>query len=89
MDKIDHNPIENTNYQDIPLSEREVEILNYITIGMSNKEIANLLGIRYQTVKNHVNSILRKLDVEDRTQASIYALRHGWVRLKQETLYQE
>ena len=64
-----------------PLSKREMEVLSYLTHGMSNKEIANLLGISHQTVKNHVTSILRKLGVEDRTQAAVYALRRGWVRL--------
>lgn len=66
-----------------PLSEREMEVLIYVTRGMSNKEIANLLGISHQTVKNHVTSILRKLSVEDRTQAAIFALRRGWIRLNQ------
>ena len=63
-----------------PLSKREMEVLSYLTKGMSNKEIANLLGISHQTVKNHVTSILRKLGVEDRTQAAVFALRRGWVR---------
>jgi DNA-binding NarL/FixJ family response regulator len=64
-----------------PLSAREMEVLTYITKGMSNKEIATILGISHQTVKNHVTAILRKLGVEDRTQATIYALKLGWVRL--------
>lgn len=64
-----------------PLSAREMEVLSYVTGGLSNKEIARLLGISHQTVKNHVTAILRKLGVEDRTQAAIYALRRGWVRL--------
>lgn len=64
-----------------PLSSREMEVLSYITQGKSNKEIAAILGISHQTVKNHVTSILRKLGVEDRTQAAIYSLRRGWVRL--------
>ncbi len=64
-----------------PLSSREMEVLASVTQGLSNKEIATLLGISHQTVKNHVTSILRKLGVEDRTQAAVYALRHGWVRL--------
>jgi two-component system response regulator DegU len=65
-----------------PLSPREMEILKLITRGLSNKEIAYTLGISHQTVKNHMTSILRKLDVEDRTQAAVFALRRGWVRLQ-------
>ncbi len=64
-----------------PLSPREMEVLSYVSRGMSNKEIASLLEISYQTVKNHVTSILRKLRVDDRTQATVYALRRGWFRL--------
>lgn len=66
----------------IPLSPRESEILESVTHGMSNKEIAAKLGISQQTVKNHMTSILRKLNVDDRTQAAITALRHGWVRIQ-------
>ena len=65
-----------------PLSGREMEVLNYLTKGLSNKEIAVALGISHQTIKNHVTSILRKLGVEDRTQAAVYALRKGWVRIE-------
>ena len=65
------------------LSLREMEVLSCITQGLSNKEIAHHLGISQQTVKNHVTSILKKLDVEDRTQAAIFALRRGWVQLHQ------
>ena len=65
-----------------PLSPREMEILQYVTQGLSNKEIAYSLGISHQTVKNHMTAILHKLDVEDRTQAAVYALRHGWVRVQ-------
>lgn len=64
-----------------PISSREMEVLECVTRGMSNKEIASFLGISHQTVKNHVTAILRKLGVEDRTQAAVYALRRGWVRL--------
>jgi len=64
-----------------PLSKREMEVLLYLTQGLSNKEIALQLNISHQTVKNHVTSILRKLRVEDRTQAAVYAIRQGWVRL--------
>jgi DNA-binding NarL/FixJ family response regulator len=65
----------------IPLSPREMEILQFVTHGLSNKEIASRLGISQQTVKNHMTSILKKLNVEDRTQAAVTALRHGWVRI--------
>jgi DNA-binding NarL/FixJ family response regulator len=65
-----------------PLSPREMEILQFITFGMSNKEIARRLGISHQTVKNHITSILHKLGVKDRTQAAVYTLRRGWVRLQ-------
>ena len=64
-----------------PLSGREMEVLSHLTHGKSNKEIATSLGISHQTVKNHVTSILRKLGVDDRTQAAVYALRRGWFRL--------
>ncbi len=64
----------------IPLSVREVEVLDYIAKGNSNKEIARAMGISDQTVKNHITSIMRKLAVNDRTQAVVYALRHGWIK---------
>jgi DNA-binding NarL/FixJ family response regulator len=67
----------------VPLSPREMEILQFVTQGKSNKEIAVSLGISHQTVKNHMTSILKKLDVRDRTQAAVYALRRGWVRTDQ------
>jgi DNA-binding NarL/FixJ family response regulator len=68
-----------------PLTPREVEILDCVAQGNSNKEIARILSISDQTVKNHITSILRKLAVNDRTQAVIYALRHGWIKLTEDT----
>jgi two-component system response regulator DegU len=65
------------------LSAREMEILICITRGMSNKEIALNLGISHQTVKNHVTVILHKLGLNDRTQAALYAIQYGWVRLNE------
>ncbi len=66
----------------VPLSPREMEILEFVTNGLSNKEIASQLKISQQTVKNHMTSILKKLNVQDRTQAAVTALRHGWVRVE-------
>jgi DNA-binding NarL/FixJ family response regulator len=62
-----------------PLSDREIEVLERIASGGSNKEIADALGISTQTVKNHISSILRKLSLNDRTQAVLFALRRGWI----------
>ena len=72
---------QNMNSVFSPLTPREVEILDCVARGNSNKEIARLLSISDQTVKNHMTSILRKLAVNDRTQAVIYALRHGWIKI--------
>lgn len=63
-----------------PLSTRELQVLEQVAIGRSNKEIALLLDISNQTVKNHVSSILRKLAVNDRMQAVFYALSRGWIK---------
>jgi len=71
-----------SNEHFVPLSPREMEILEFVTHGLSNKEIATRLRISQQTVKNHMTSILKKLNVQDRTQAAVTALRHGWVRLQ-------
>jgi DNA-binding NarL/FixJ family response regulator len=62
-----------------PLSPREVQILDNIAQGTTNKEVAYSLAISEQTVKNHMSSILRKLSVNDRTQAVVYAIRQGWI----------
>jgi DNA-binding NarL/FixJ family response regulator len=67
-----------------PLTARELEILRIVADGQANKEIAHMLGISDQTVKNHMSAILRKLAVNDRTQAVMQALRHGWITLEQE-----
>jgi len=64
-----------------PLSPREVEILDNIAQGMTNKQVAYALSISEQTVKNHMSSILRKLSVNDRTQAVVYAMRQGWIKI--------
>jgi DNA-binding NarL/FixJ family response regulator len=60
-----------------PLTSREDEVLKQLAFGLSNKEIAQALGISYETVKEHVQHILRKLNVADRTQAAVWAVRQG------------
>jgi two-component system nitrate/nitrite response regulator NarL len=60
------------------LSEREIEILQCLVEGNSNKVIANRLRITEATVKVHLKSILRKIDVSNRTQAAIWALNQGF-----------
>jgi len=79
---VDWRPNSELEESQHPLSGREMEVLIYLTKGLSNKEIAIALGISHQTIKNHVTAILHKLGVEDRTQAAVYALRRGWVRIE-------
>ncbi len=67
-----------------PLSPREVQILDNIAQGMTNKQVAYTLTISEQTVKNHMSSILRKLSVNDRTQAVVYAMRQGWIKMPED-----
>lgn len=61
------------------LTEREVEVLRLVAEGLTNHEIAEKMVISEKTVKTHVSNILSKLQLDDRTQAAIYALRHGLV----------
>ena len=62
-----------------PLTRREDEVLKQLAFGLTNKEIAGALGISYETVKEHVQHILRKIGVSDRTQAAVWAVRKGLV----------
>jgi len=64
---------------EIPLTRRESEVLKQLALGLSNKEIAQALSISYETVKEHVQHILRKVGVSDRTQAAVWAVRKGLV----------
>ncbi len=66
-----------------PLSPREMEILKYIAEGTSNKRIALALGIGEQTIKNHITSIMRKLNANDRTHAVVLAMRKGWLNIEE------
>ena len=67
-----------------PLTPRETEILTYMAQGYFNKQIAIELNISEQTIKNHITSILRKLDANARTQAVITALKRGFITLDKE-----
>ncbi|MDQ3030867.1 MAG: response regulator transcription factor [Myxococcota bacterium] len=62
-----------------PLTPRELEVLRLMATGLTNREIAAVLGTSEGTVKNHGSSILTKLDVGDRTRAVLVALRDGWI----------
>lgn len=64
---------------EVPLTQRESEVLRQMALGLTNKEIAKLLGISYETVKEHVQHILRKVGVSDRTQAAVWAVRKNLV----------
>ena len=60
---------------EVPLTQRENEVLRQLALGLTNKEIADALTISYETVKEHVQHILRKIGVTDRTQAAVWAVR--------------
>jgi DNA-binding NarL/FixJ family response regulator len=64
---------------EIPLTKRESEVLKQIALGLTNKEIGMALNISYETVKEHVQHILQKLEVGDRTQAAVWAVRNNLV----------
>jgi len=64
---------------EVPLTQRESEVLEQVALGLTNKEIALALGISYETVKEHVQHILRKVGVNDRTQVAVWAVRKGLV----------
>ena len=62
-----------------PLTYREIQILSYIANGSTNKQVAHILGISEQTIKNHVSAILRKLNANDRAHAVALAMQNNWV----------
>ncbi len=67
-----------------PLTQRETQILHYIANGNTNKEVAHILGISDQTIKNHVSAILRKLNANDRAHAVAMAMQHHWISVDNE-----
>ena len=64
---------------DVPLTQRETQVLRHVALGLSNREIGRSLEISVETVKEHVQNILRKIAVSDRTQAAVWAVRKGLV----------
>jgi len=64
---------------EFPLTNREMQVLRHLALGLSNREIGRSLCISIETVKEHVQNILRKVDVTDRTQAAVWAVRRGLV----------
>jgi two-component system response regulator DegU len=73
---LQYGSIENS-----PLTKREAEVLKLMAEGKSNKAIGDNLFISEKTVKNHVSSILQKMEVDDRTQAVIISIKNGWVTI--------
>ncbi len=65
--------------KDIPLTNRELQVLRHIALGLSNREIGTSLNISVETVKEHVQNILRKLDSTDRTAAAVWAVKTGLI----------
>jgi DNA-binding NarL/FixJ family response regulator len=64
---------------DTPLTNREMQVLRHVALGLSNREIGTSLSISVETVKEHVQNILRKIDATDRTQAAVWAVKQGLV----------
>ena len=65
--------------EQIPLTNRELQVLRHVALGLSNREIGHSLNISIETVKEHVQNILRKISVVDRTQAAVWAVRKNLV----------
>ena len=73
MKRASHGEIES------PLTNRETQVLRHVSMGLSNREVGKSLGISVETVKEHVQNILRKLDANDRTQAAVWAVKEGLI----------
>lgn len=72
---------ENKEKNNDGLTSREIEIIQHIASGLSNREISDKLSISEKTVKNHASNIFHKIKVSDRTQAAVYAIKKGYVQL--------
>ena len=64
------------------LTKREIDVLKMIASGAFNKEIASTLNISERTVKNHISNIFKKIEVSDRTQAAVFAIKNGIITIK-------
>ena len=64
------------------LSDREKDVIRYVALGLLNKEIGEKMGISERTVKNHLSNIFKKIDCSDSTQAAIFAIRNGLVKIQ-------
>lgn len=83
IEKEAHNGVREIEYQK-PLhllTKRECQVLQLLSEGQSNRSVAETLDISEKTVKNHVSNILQKMDVNDRTQAVVMAIKNGWVEV--------
>ncbi len=79
LKQIAKNPLPGPSNLAVDLSERETEVLRLLAAGRTNAEIARLLFLSEGTVRNYVSAVLEKLNVQDRTQAALLAIRHGLV----------
>lgn len=70
---------ERVDRSEIPLTNRELQVLRHVALGLSNREIGTSLGISIETVKEHVQNILRRIEAADRTQAAVWAIKKGLV----------
>ena len=64
------------------LTTREIEVLKLVVVGGSNKDIADKLGISERTIKNHISNIFKKINVSDRTQAAVFAIKNDLISVK-------
>ncbi len=78
VERVSGIPVRETELVE-PLTDREMEVLSLLCQGMGNKEIAEELVVSVKTIKTHVSNILSKLNVNSRTQAAVYAMRHGLI----------
>jgi two-component system, NarL family, response regulator LiaR len=82
VDRVQRLASETVNTQPTQLTDREIEVLRLVAKGLSNNDIANLMVVGEGTIRFHVSNILSKLQLENRTQAVLYALRTGLAKLE-------